>query len=328
MTRSAPAASACTGRSGWNARCAPQASSTTSGTPCEWATSTRRSHVGDRAEVGRRGDVRAHRAGRVGERRVERLGGDAVRDAQLRVELGLHEARPQAGHDQPVHGARVRRCAAPRSRRRDGRAPGTRRGCPARRRSGGTRSGARPTPRRPAAAPAATASARARASIPSISAGMSSASALLADRLAQLGVGARAALVARHVEASRPPAGVGAQRVEVGRFRLDQPSLRRTAATASAGVSNRSTPSRSQLSRPDHGLVRSCARRRSRTACPTRRRPRSRRPRRGRRARCGPRPSRSARRRSATGSPRSGRCPGGSRASSRPPRARPSTPPP
>ncbi len=39
ITRSAPAASACSGRSSWNAMCAPQASSTTSGTSCACATS-------------------------------------------------------------------------------------------------------------------------------------------------------------------------------------------------------------------------------------------------------------------------------------------------
>jgi hypothetical protein len=41
MTRSAPAASACSGSRSWNARCAPQASSTTSGTPRACATSAR-----------------------------------------------------------------------------------------------------------------------------------------------------------------------------------------------------------------------------------------------------------------------------------------------
>ena len=39
ITRSAPWLRAGAGSSSWNARCAPQASSTTSGTPCEWATS-------------------------------------------------------------------------------------------------------------------------------------------------------------------------------------------------------------------------------------------------------------------------------------------------
>ena len=40
ITRSAPSASAWSGRSSWKARCAPQDSSTTSGTPCECATSS------------------------------------------------------------------------------------------------------------------------------------------------------------------------------------------------------------------------------------------------------------------------------------------------
>ena len=41
MTRSAPADRACSGSRSWNARCAPQASSTTSGTPCAWAASAK-----------------------------------------------------------------------------------------------------------------------------------------------------------------------------------------------------------------------------------------------------------------------------------------------
>ena len=134
-TRSAPSESACSGSSSWKARCAPQASSTTSGTPCAWATSASAGDVGDRAEVGRRDDRRAPTAPGVSrERAVERLGRQAVRDAQLGVELGRHEGRPQAGQDQPVDRARVgvaldhdlvARCAASASRRR---------GCPATRR--------------------------------------------------------------------------------------------------------------------------------------------------------------------------------------------------
>ncbi len=38
-TRSAPTESAWSGRSSWKAMCAPHDSSTTSGTPWEWATS-------------------------------------------------------------------------------------------------------------------------------------------------------------------------------------------------------------------------------------------------------------------------------------------------
>ena len=61
------------GSASWNARCAPHASSTTSGTPCSCATALSAAHVGDRAEVGRRDDDRAGRAGVAASARVERL---------------------------------------------------------------------------------------------------------------------------------------------------------------------------------------------------------------------------------------------------------------
>ena len=64
-------------------------------------------HVGNRAEVGGGHDHRSDRAGRPCERAIERLGRDAMRDAELRVDLRGHEDGPQAGHDEPVDRARV-----------------------------------------------------------------------------------------------------------------------------------------------------------------------------------------------------------------------------
>ena len=57
-------------------------------------------------------------------------------------------------------------------------------------------------------------------SIPGVSAGMSSASGPLAERLDESGVGRAAALVAGDVEATGVAIGVGAQRVEIGRLGL------------------------------------------------------------------------------------------------------------
>ena len=134
-TRSAPAASACSGSASWNARCAPHASSTTSGTPCSCATSLKPAHVGDGAEVGRA--TRRSRRPRPGvavERRVERLGREAMRDAELGVDLRGDERRAQAGQRPARRSCSSGRCAAPPPARRAARAPRRRRGCPARRR--------------------------------------------------------------------------------------------------------------------------------------------------------------------------------------------------
>ena len=173
--------------------------------------------------------------------------------SKLRVELRLHESRAQAGHDQAVDGARVS-CAlhhdlvsevderkarnvvalrrAVQEEPRPARAPGL----------GGELLGLLPRRRlRPEVDPLDQ-----RRDV--------ELQRAVAERVAQLRIRARPALVPRHVEAPGPAGRVGAQRVEVGRFGLDQPSLCRSAATASAGVSNPSTPSRSQLPRPTTGL--------------------------------------------------------------------------
>ena len=56
--------------------------------------------------------------------------------------------------------------------------------------------------------------------MPYVSAGMSRLSALLAERLEQSGIGARAALVPRHVQPRRLATRVLAQRVQIRRLLL------------------------------------------------------------------------------------------------------------
>ena len=65
-------------------------------------------HIGHGAEVGRRdrGSTDGLRGRR--QRHIERLGRQAMRDAQLGVDLGGHERGRQAGEDAAVDGARVR----------------------------------------------------------------------------------------------------------------------------------------------------------------------------------------------------------------------------
>ena len=66
-----------------------------------------RRDVGDGAEVGRRDDHRRDRVGLVGQRGVELLRGQAVRHAELRVELRGHEPRAQARQHEAVDGRGV-----------------------------------------------------------------------------------------------------------------------------------------------------------------------------------------------------------------------------
>ena len=58
--------------------------------------------VGAGAEVGRRYDHRRDRVRGGLERGIERIRGEAVGDAQLGVEFGGDERRPQAAHHEPV----------------------------------------------------------------------------------------------------------------------------------------------------------------------------------------------------------------------------------
>ena len=67
-----------------------------------------RGHIGHRAEIGGRDDGCAHGARRGVERTLERLGGHAVRDVQLGIELRRDEGRAQARQNQRVDRARVR----------------------------------------------------------------------------------------------------------------------------------------------------------------------------------------------------------------------------
>ena len=93
-------------------------------------------------------------------------------------------------------------------------------------------------------------------SMPSISAGMSSASARSPIASTQARVGARAALVAGHVEAARVALGVGAQRVEIGRLALVRPwraaesSARARAAASAAASAGRAAPLARRLELP------------------------------------------------------------------------------
>ena len=68
--------------------------------------------VGDRAEVGRRDDHRADGVGRRGQRRVERVRGDAVGDVELGVELGCDEGGLQPREDRSRRSCSSGRCAA------------------------------------------------------------------------------------------------------------------------------------------------------------------------------------------------------------------------
>jgi hypothetical protein len=107
MTRSAPAASACCGSASQKARCAPHASSTTSATPWAWRDAREARDVGRRAVVRGRDDDRRRGTGRRSERRVERGGQDAVREAELAVDLRGDEGGLQPGEDEPVDRAAV-----------------------------------------------------------------------------------------------------------------------------------------------------------------------------------------------------------------------------
>ena len=173
-------------------------------------------HVGDRAEVGRRHDERAHRAGRRGQRPVERLRGrgsgrsrapgrapaprtpaaaptatrpSIVLEWTLRCTTTCSPACASARH------ATWLPCEAPLMRNHVRRAPhASAASCCARWNGVGS----------------------APASMPSISAGMSSSSARSPKASTIAGFGRRTALVAGHVEAPGPALGVRAQRVEVG----------------------------------------------------------------------------------------------------------------
>ena len=186
-------------------------------------------HVGDRAEVGRRDDRRPGGARRRLQRPLERLRGDAVGDAELRVELGRHEGRPQAGDHQPVDRARVGVALdhglAAHVRERQHRDVVALRGAvdqepaaacsPGR---GGERLGLLERRRLGTLVD------------PRGERGDVEGDGSLAERLDEAGVGRAAALVAGDVEAAGVAVGVGAQRVEIGRLGL----RRRLALTAQA----------------------------------------------------------------------------------------------
>ena len=104
------------------ARCAPHASSTTSGTPCACATSASAGHVRDRAEVGRRHDRRARpRPG------LARARGRAPRGScSARCRAPGRSPAPRTSAAAPTRRARrscsSARCAATTTLRRGGRA--------------------------------------------------------------------------------------------------------------------------------------------------------------------------------------------------------------
>ena len=262
-----------------------------------------------------------------GERRVERLRRDAVRDPQLGVELGLHEARAQAGDDQAVDRARVGGAldddlVAEMHEREARDVVALRRavqeepGPPRAPRLG--REQLRLLPRR-----------RLGPDVDALDqSGDVECERGVADRLAELRVGPGPALVARHMEAAGPAARVGAQRVEVGRLGLDQPSVCRTAATASARGLEAVDALELPAPEPRHRLAGLAGERdlRQRAPLPADGDQRVRRadhervaglPHPGRHGDADPRVRLAA-----------GRRPAGSRASCRRPRVRPSTPPP
>ena len=162
--------------------------------------------VGDGAEVGRRDDEGGDRlAALLGERLLERLGRQAVGDAELVVDLGRDEARA-AGRRGPAR-------RSPRSGRCAGRSPTSPRWARAMQtawlppEAPLTRNQMRCAPQASAASRCArwngVSSGSGPMSTPSIPAGRSSASASLADRLDQPRVGAAPALVPGNVEAPR-----------------------------------------------------------------------------------------------------------------------------
>ena len=106
-TRSAPAAMACSGRASWKAKCEPQASSTISGHAPAVRDLGQPADVGHGAVVGGRDHDHRGCARGVGQRDLERPGGQAVGDAELGVQLGRDPDRAQAGQDQAVDGAGV-----------------------------------------------------------------------------------------------------------------------------------------------------------------------------------------------------------------------------
>jgi hypothetical protein len=181
-------------------------------------------HVGDRAEVGGRRDVRADCVGGVRQRLIERLGSDAVGDPELGVELGLDEARPQPRHDQAVDGARVRRplhddLVAQVGERKARHVVALRRAVQEKPRAPGT-------PRLRGELLRALPRRRLGAEVDALDERRNvERQGAVAEGLAELGIRARAALVARDMEAAGPTGRIGAQRVEVGRFGLDQASL-------------------------------------------------------------------------------------------------------
>ncbi len=202
-----------------------------------------RAHVRDGAEVGGRDDPRAHRRRRPRQRGVERLGEQAVRDAQLRIDLRRDERRAHARQDQRVDGARVgvslhHHLVAVMGERETGREVALRRAVDQ-----------KPGPPRPPRLGGQPLGLLKRRRLwPDVDAvcqrGNVQAQRTLADRLAQLRVRAEPALVARNVQARGVAVGVCAQRVEVRRplllcahpNRLDAPAVRAGPAVVSGST--------------------------------------------------------------------------------------------
>ena len=215
-------------------------------------------HVGHRAEVGRRDRGGADRVGGLGQRPVERLGREAVGDAELGIELGGHEARAHARSGPARRSCSSGRCAGPRPRRRRGGASAGATWLPCE--APLIRNHVRRAPHASAASSCAAWNGvgSGPTSMPQVSAGTSSASARSPIASRSSGSAPGPPLWPGHVQPRGVACGVCAQGLEEGGpgggHGASLGLRRQRSATASAGEEASTTPSISQVPSPATGL--------------------------------------------------------------------------